>query len=131
MEAGHSLVRAHLLVTHAPVLDVEGGRVGGHHVVEQRADQAELEALCGEEVCQDDTKDGADVPTSKDRLQQLLYRRLSRAWLPVYHEGGGFVGRNLQEVPQTKQEVGAGDDDEGRGVECRHDRRLSGVSLSK
>ena len=121
MEAGHCLVRAHLLVTHAPVLDVEGGRVGGHHVVEQRADHAELEALCGEEVCQDDTEDGADVPTSKDRLQQLLYRRLSRAWLPIDHEGGGFVGRNLQEVAQTKQEVSAGDDDEGRGVECRHD----------
>ena len=122
MEAGHSLVRSDLLIADAPVLDVEGGRVGGHHVVEQRTYQGELEALRGEEVCEDDAEDGADVPTSKHGLQQLLYRRLSCAWLAgAHHEGGGLVGRNLQEVAQPKQEVSSGDDDEGHGVECCHD----------
>ena len=111
MKAGHSLVRADLLVADPPVLDVEGGRVGGHHVVEQRTYQGELEALRGEEVCEDDAEDGADVPAGKHGLQQLLYRRLSCAWLHVHHEGGRFVGRNLQEVAQTKQDVGTGDED--------------------
>ena len=95
METGHSLVRSHMFVADPPVLDVEGGRVGGHHVVEQRTYQGELEALSGEEVRQEDTEDGADVPASKDGLQQLLYRRLSCARLTVDYEGGGLVGRNL------------------------------------
>ena len=69
MKAGHSLVRADLLVADPPVLDVEGGRVCGHHVVEQRTYQGELEALSGEEVRQEDTKDGADVPASNDGLK--------------------------------------------------------------
>ena len=121
METGHSLVRSHMFVADPPVLDVEGGRVCGHHVVEQRTYQGELEALSGEEVRQEDTEDGADVPASKDGLQQLLYRRLSCARLTVDYEGGGLIRRNLEEVAQTKQDVGTGDEDEGHGVESCHD----------
>ena len=131
MEAGHSLVRADMLVADPPVLDVVGGRVGGHHVVEQRTYQGELEALRGEEVCEDDAEDGADVPTSKHGLQQLLYRRLPCTWLAVNDEGGGFVGRNLQEVAQTKQDVGRGDEDESQGVERCHYCLCQGLSERK
>ena len=127
MEASHPLVRSHMLVTDPPVLQVVGGRVGGHHVVEQRTDEGELEALRGEEVGEDDAEDGADVPAGKHCLQQLLYWRLACAGLALDHEGGGFVGRNLQEVAQTKQEVGGGDENEGHRVECCHDG-LSQVS---
>ena len=125
MEAGHSLVRPDMFVTDPPVLEVVGGRVGGHHVVQQRADQGELQALRGEEVGEDDAEDGADVPASKHGLQQLLYGRLSGAWLAVHHEGGGLVGRNLQEVAQPEQDVGRGDEDQSHGVECRHDGCLA------
>ena len=87
MEASHSQVRTHHLVTDSPILDVEGGHVGGHHVVEQGTDQGELEALSREEVGQNHPEDGANVPTSEDRFQQLLYWRFPSAWLSINYKG--------------------------------------------
>ena len=84
MEARNSLVCPDRLVADSHVLDLKSGPVCGHQMVQHGADQGELQTLAGEEVGEDDSEDGAEVPTSEHGLQQLFYRRGSCARLALH-----------------------------------------------
>ena len=63
---------------------MEDGGVGQYEVVDQGADQAHLQAGGGGEECEEDGQDGAEIPTGKDNLQELLQWGLSSARLAIY-----------------------------------------------
>lgn len=69
MDAGYILPGGHSLVADFPSLNMEHPDVGEAQVIEHWADQRELEALAGVEVCEEDRDDGGDVPSSKYSLQ--------------------------------------------------------------
>ena len=65
-------------------------------MVDQGADQGHLQAGGEGEECEEDGQDGAEVPTAKGHLQELLKRGLSCAGLAIHEEGCSVVGGNLQ-----------------------------------